>query len=353
MANITRSGFQALVAEVNVGYNSLEMQKIPLLYLYPNLDIRGLNLSGLDLLCLNFDGMDLTEVNFSDGDLYGTSFYGATLRRAKLRNVTVQRPPGNHAHDWFGADFTYADLTGTNLTGIEFKQGWSDWRKNLPPDSLNSYFRQLYWKDSPIVFDGAKLVDVDLRWTHLEGVSFIGADMTRAKLAFANFQEAQFERAIMKGAYIEDTNMEGANMRFVSMNGVSIGNFSNLSGVDLTGAVLINLNNRQAYNSPEIFASTMGAFYLTGANCTEADMRGGQFAEVLVDVNFTRADLARTDFSKVGLRNCNFTDANICGANISNFGDGEGLVMTGAKFDEDTKLPKGFLWVRKNGLVRV
>ncbi|MDH5532902.1 MAG: pentapeptide repeat-containing protein [Candidatus Pacebacteria bacterium] len=353
MASVTRQEFEAMVAEVFSDYKESERYKTPLLYLYPELDLSGLDLSGMELHCLNFDGVNFTDTNLSQCNLYGTSFYGAILHRAVLRDVQVRA--GNLSKDWRGADFTGADLTGMRLSEVSFNGYYSSSREKVPLENTNKHLRRLYRGSELVVkFDQAILVDTDLRWMHLEGVSFVGANLTRTKLSYSFFNGANMQRAILKGANIEDVDFTGANLSHANMNGASIDNFTKFIDVDLTGAILINVNSEQSDNNPEMWASKMGPVIMINANCTGADMRGISFSHVISKVNFTNADLARTNFSEISLSNCDFTGSNLCGADVSSFIErGKDLILIGAKFDSATKQPDGWFWTRKNKMIRV
>jgi len=328
MANVTRDWFVQVLNKLPRGG---DRQNISLKSLHPDLNLSGLDLSKLDLSCVNFSGLNLEHVNFGGCDLYGSIFTNASLRFSIFVDATVGRPPGNHEADWSGADFSHANLTGVDLKNIILvKKG-----------------------EKPIRFDQAKLIGANLSWQHLEGVSLVGTNLTGAILRYAHFETANLERAVMKGADIEDSDFTGANMRHVNMSGASIGNYTLLVDVDLSGAVLTNLNDKKLSN--HLVQGVMGSVNMRNANCTGADMRGLVFPQLnFRKVNFTDADLREADLSKATFVDGIFHGANLCGANISTFNEAGGNnSLQGAKFDRLTKLPVGWFWVQKNGMIRV
>jgi uncharacterized protein YjbI with pentapeptide repeats len=146
----------------------------------------------------------------------------------------------------------------------------------------------------------------DLKRLDLAGIDFKGAKLTKANLfgadlASANLAKADLAGAILDRATITKTNFEGA---------------------DLTGASILRAS---------VF-STLEASRSEVPNFTRARLAGAQLSGHFDLTSFHAADLKGTRFGpkdsrseelitgRVGLKNCDFIDADLRGANLQGTG---------------------------------
>ena len=132
---------------------------------------------------------------------------------------------------------------------------WNAWRFRYKgrPDLRDSNFTM------------TALTYVDLTGTDLSGVEFI-----RATLAGSHFQQADLSGAELQGAHIVSCNFEEANLSGAKLMGAYISGTclarANLSGADLTGAVLIDCDFKGAdLSNCNIYGISAWDLDLTGA----------------------------------------------------------------------------------------
>ncbi len=123
---------------------------------------------------------------------------------------------------------------------------------------------------------------VNLNNLKLEAVQLVSINLPWANLQDANFMNANLEEANLQNAKLQNANFTDSRLRNIELQN------ADLSNAKLNNALMIGAN-------------------LRGANLKGADLRG--------------ADLKNAD-----LRGANFLDANL-----------EGIIMTGAIFDQQTK----------------
>jgi len=190
-----------------------------------------------DLSYLDLSGLDLSHVRMTASNLYGTDFSeallnGADLAHAKLDRATITRADFSGAnlegatllrptvHTSFqydtrdaprfvgaklaglrvmarldGADFSEADLSGANFTGLEARAGQGTLTTRGGNDLLSCDFsratlRGADFTNANLTFSkfvgadlrGANLTDADLSKVDLTGADLSGVDLTRANL---------------------------------------------------------------------------------------------------------------------------------------------------------------------------
>jgi uncharacterized protein YjbI with pentapeptide repeats len=187
------------------------------------------------------------------------------------------------------------------LTRVEQDRALQEERQNLelqlalsteplPRISLRgrdlSYF-YLYRKEfAEGVFDDANLEGVNLTEAVLDGAKLNRAMLERAHLDGTSLVEAQLKDAKLRGANLTNAQLKDAELDRATLTG------ADFSGADLTGA------------------------FLTGATTAGSGRR-----TQMTSTNLTRADLTGADLSRVYF---------------------ELPTMTGARFNSQTKWPKGF-----------
>lgn len=142
---------------------------------------------------------------------------------------------------------------------------------------------------------------VDWVGRDLHGVSYSGADFSKANLAHVNFSGGSFA-----GTDFSSANLEGASFRNAHLSGCDFGN-ANLSGADFSGATIancdftrLNLGNVN-FSGAKISGADFSKAVLSGANLTGARLTGCEL---------TGVDLSHVDLSKTKISGSNFSEDN-------------------------------------------
>jgi hypothetical protein len=83
-----------------------------------NQDLRNVSLVAADLQGVDFSGSDLSEADLRSADLTGAKLVGATLASTNFANASLKNADLTRAF-MFGTNFTDADMSGANTTGVE------------------------------------------------------------------------------------------------------------------------------------------------------------------------------------------------------------------------------------------
>jgi uncharacterized protein YjbI with pentapeptide repeats len=255
-----------------------------------NASFEGVNLGGADFRQANLNNarlhhVDLSGANFAGQDLSNTSFYGS----------------------WLGADFTGANVRGTNFDRDSLNyafvnsQGWL--QVIDAPVGTGIGLAQLY---STASYQAHDLNGIQLSYNYLASGDFVGQNLTNAEFYKATLTDANFQQANVTNARFLQAKLTRANF----------------AGQNLTNAYF--------------FAAT-----LTDANFTGADVREASFGRyrnnfdrgtgiALAQLYSTESYQAR-DLSGIGLSYNNLAGGNFAGQNLSN-AFLEGATLTGADF---------------------
>jgi Uncharacterized low-complexity proteins len=150
-------------------------------------------------------------------------------RRASALNDFLEALVSKKAGELSGDSFSYIDLNGESLIGVDFCQGVFDHsifyecdlsRANLGDTSLqNTDFRKTIllltkfdgancrhakFNDAQITlatFNDARLIQADFSGALLQGVQFQGTDLTGAIFENANLKNCEFSGADLTGVY--------------------------------------------------------------------------------------------------------------------------------------------------------
>ena len=217
-----------------------------------NIDLSNLNLSGIDL-----NRADLSNANLDLANINGANFSGANLEELSFRTYTdknfrVTSDVNFHRANLKGADFrrgefsdtdfSNANLSKTKFDGILWSSDFSN--ANLQQTQIQgqvtSQFTQadlssadlsgtyIYWSSFERAnFNRARLNRTQFMTANLNGVSFIGADLSSAKFALhygsdepgTTLIEADFTNANLEGATFgsytdfKNASLRGANLR--------------------------------------------------------------------------------------------------------------------------------------------
>ncbi|MEZ4374686.1 MAG: DUF2169 domain-containing protein [Polyangiaceae bacterium] len=231
----------------------------------------GENLWRRDFTRADLRGAKLDELNLSGAFLEGANLSGASLRGAELSDVVLAR-----------ADLRDVDLTGSTLQ-----------RANLAEaDLCGAKLVSCRLEEATLM--RAKLENADLEGAHLEGVMLFEAELANTRCVKTHFGGVNFIRQSLVGCDFEGADLEQAV--FVEVVG---------SGVRFDGAQL-----RRA---------TFVECRLPGSSWVRAEMHGATLAKTceLADADFRWALLERATLAGSLLRGCNFAEAQLKMANLS------------------------------------
>jgi len=316
-------------------------------YGFTNLDMAGLNLTGVEAIHTLFNDTDLSGTDLSGTDLSGANLTGTNLTGANLTGTNLIGANLTGAN-LIGANLTGANLTGANITRVDFTETNVSnaiftniiGRPNSLPTSwifVNGY----------LIGPAVNLTNADLSGLDLSGVDLTGANLTNTILSGTNFSGTTLTGVISSNISGTPINLPTgwflvnkhlyfigptANLSGADLSGVD------LSGVDLTGANLTTANLTNTILSGTNFSGTT----LTGvisSNITGTPINlpaGWIFANGYLigpGVNLTGLDLSGVDLSGFDLTGANLTNTNLSGTNFS------GTTLTGVISSNITGIP--------------
>ncbi len=212
--------------------------------------LRGASLSGVDLNHVRLVGSVIHGSVFSKANLNGSC---AALSR--IKDSTFD-----------GASLAGADLSSATLWRVSFNGA----------DLVNSRFKGAYGRGT--VARKASMRNAILVISQWDQCDFSGADLERADLSSAHFQEGKLSGANLRGAKMQNISAERGDFTRANLQGANIEEgklrYANLSGSDLRGAVLVRAD-------------------LTGANLTGAKLAGSDTRDAdLNSATLCQGDLA-------------------------------------------------------------
>jgi uncharacterized protein YjbI with pentapeptide repeats len=245
--------------------------------------VRG---NSADFSYADLSGADLTPL----GDLCGANFRGANLS-----NTTR-----THTIDIFSLIAYDADFTQANLSKASY------------PTSFPG-------------FPGAYMVRSKFNGANLTEINLSNADLTSADLSAADFTKANLTSTVLVGTVCGSTNFSQANLTNADLHG------ADLSCANFTGAIMIGANLGRVDTSTDF---------------TDADLSYADFSHAFLDeANFTKANLFKANFSHARKLNKeeDWSGASFRGANLT-----EAIFDPDHKFEGDAyigaTLPDGTLY---------
>ncbi|AGI48014.1 putative low-complexity protein [Thermoplasmatales archaeon BRNA1] len=249
-------------------------------------------------LVRKLSGKDLSGVN-----LRGYDFSGAVMRNTIL------------------ADGAYID--------VSFSKSVMDCADASRCDLSMADFR--YSSSKSAVFDGSKMVRVNLSHASMEGSSFANATFRHATMSETRLEGCVMKNAEVLSSVIEDSDFSGADFRVSNCSDVTATNvrFANsifdhsrladgtYRGCDFTGT---NFGS-SAVNNMYIEDTILNASRFDNAEIMECIFVNCSFYDSYCSsINFTGSVLMGTDFSEARLSDCDFNKTVICGYRVGNGG---------------------------------
>lgn len=285
------------------------------------MDLTGADLSGLDLRNTDFSGALLENVDFSHCQLDGSLFSNAVLTRAELHHCSAR-----------GCAFDNASLALAQCCYADFS---------------DSVFSETECRDLMLeqcVFDRATLSDVMLTQASLAHCRFHHAQILNAHFSELTLQALDFSHATLRKVYFVECHLLALSFEQARLTAVGFVDCqapeicfhqaqlhtslfvsdTALIRANFSGSTLTQCNLRETRLAQANFSrATLINSDLSGADCTQADMRRMQARECqFTRTDLTLATLAESDligasFSKSQLQGCDFSGCNLFRADLS------------------------------------
>ncbi|WP_296816247.1 pentapeptide repeat-containing protein [Brevundimonas sp.] len=178
-------------------------------------DLSGLSLKGRNLSDADFSATVMHGTDLSGCRLDNANFFGADLQEADLSGASLRRA------DLRGACLRGADLSGADLFESDLREG------TLAASDREAGFRVVKPADRAADASGVSLVGANLERSRLAGIVAVRADFTDALMRDCKLVRANLKQASLAGADLAGADLSGAD----------------LSGADLTDAVLVGVKS--------------------------------------------------------------------------------------------------------------
>lgn len=195
---------------------------------FTNSDLSSSNFDYANLEHAEMKGVDLTGATLREAHLESASFVGANLEEADLSESVL------HAAVFANSNLHKANLAGCEIFDTDFRE--SDLSKaNLRCICGSGNF-------SDVLFDKAKIEEVDISHSIFERASFRKSIIKKSSFHKVDFSDANFERAIFQCSYIKHASFEAVKLNDAdfSNNEIELVDFSkaDMRGTDLRGTKL-------------------------------------------------------------------------------------------------------------------
>jgi len=251
-------------------------------------DLARANLRRADLRGARLVGTDLEEADLRQADLHGATLIGVDLARARLQGSRLGEALLLSC-DLESADLGGADLRGARLDGNDLESARLSW----------SLLRGAQLR-------GVDLESADLSGSDARGADFSGANLGRARLVAGRFEAALLEGANLASARLERARLAGADLRHAHLGRRRIGATPPDGSRPAIGVGQAGGADRSSAQGPG--ASEPAA---VGA---EPDADDGGVGALLVDTDFTGADLRWSDLTGVVMLRGSLRQARLEGA---------------------------------------
>lgn len=191
-----------------------------------------------------------------------------------------------------------------------------------------------------------------IEWVNLKGTDQRGANLSGADLSGNNLFMANLSGANLSGAYLSEADLCDADLTRADMSGAYIMNadlsLADMNGVNLTKADLSQSDLSEAYlMRADLNEANLSEAKLNQANLSQASLRRANLSGAnLPEANLFGADLTGANLKRANLREANFSQANLTEANLSEVDLSATYLyssdLEGAKYNRNTKWPKGF-----------
>lgn len=290
----------------------------------PGADFSEASLVGVAMSGSTLTGATLTRADLSSGQLADIDFTGASLDGVILRDAVLSQSVFATAQlvggDFTGSQITDCSFVGANLTNARLSGAKPNLgRVDLTGATLIATI--LSGLDlTGVVFDDTTV----FMQAQLDGVNLTGQVLDRVDFFFAN----------LHGATLDSTSAEGTNFASADLSGISAlagGQGVSFLGCNLSNAKLADarLKGARFGVTDQAAAAVLTNLYmpnadLTSANLVAVDLSGAQWygpdAKAnanLQDATLSRANLATMDLSQASLDGADLSFANLVNTNLA------------------------------------
>ena len=237
-------------------------------------DLTAAHLSGAQLKGAKLNGANLSEAVIRNTDLRGVEFDQVVFTRVILFGVNLSGVDLSHLN-WEGVEVSSSNLSEAVLTGLNFRNGFSDKVDFMQADLGQADFTkaEVYRGN----FIGANLQEAKLSQSLLTQANLTGArleradlsqaDLTQADLSDASLAEANLSKAILDEALLTGADLQNADLSGASFSGSDLKE-TDLRGANLTGAVVGDQGRILATGNPD--APLLRPTEVAGAACDKA-----------------------------------------------------------------------------------
>jgi uncharacterized protein YjbI with pentapeptide repeats len=197
---------------------------------------------------------------------------------------------------------------------------------------------------------GLDLSGLDFNGASLAGANLFGADLSAANLKRANLAGARLDRATITGTSFADADLRGASILrpnvFSSLD-VVVGELPNFAGAKMAGAHISGKFDQVSFRGTDLTHAFFGAkdprseelitarVELRGCDFTGANLSGADLSlNAAQNAKFVGADLSGANLAHANLMEADFTGADVTNADFT------GAVLEGANLKETKGLER-------------
>ena len=237
-------------------------------------DLTAVHLSGAQLQGARLNRANLSEAVIRNTDLRGVEFEQALFSRMILFGVNLSGVDLS-GRNWEGVEVSSSDLSQAVLTGLNFRNGFSDKVNFMQADLGQADFTKAEVYRGNFIgakLQGAKLSQSLLTQANLTGARLEKADLSQADLTQADLSDASLAQANLNKATLDEALLTGADLRNADLSGASLSGSdlkeTDLRGANLAGAVVGDEGRVLATGNPD--APLLRPTEVAGATCDQA-----------------------------------------------------------------------------------
>ena len=243
-------------------------------------DLTAAHVSGAQLKGAKLNGANLSEAVIRNTDLRGVEFEQVVFTRVILFGVNLSGVDLSH-RNWEGVEVSSSNLSEAVLTGLNFRNGFSDKVDFLRADLAQADFTKAEVYRGNFIganLQGALLSQSLLTQANLTAARLEQADLSQADLTQADLSDASLAEANLKNAVLDEALLTGADLQNADLSGASLSGSdlkeANLRGANLTGAVVGDEGRILATGNPD--APLLRPTEVAGAACDQATQLPGK-----------------------------------------------------------------------------
>ena len=243
-------------------------------------DLTGAHVSGAQLQGARLNRANLSEAVIRNTDLRGAELDQALFSRMILFGVNLSGVDLS-GRNWEGVEVSSSDLSQAVLTGLNFRNGFSDKVDFMQADLTQADFTKAEVYRGNFIganLQEAKLSQSLLTQANLTGAQLEKADLSQADLTQADLSDASLAQANLKKAVLDEALLTGADLQNADLSGASLSGSdlkeTDLRGAVLTGAVVGDEGRILATGNPD--APLLRPTEVAGATCDQATQLPGK-----------------------------------------------------------------------------